>query len=418
MPTRRNYATIYQDGRTRIVNSTPVNNFNPQGIAKSFLDILALEMERLYDSAEYIYRSIDPTRAVGRDLDRIGFLVGVQRQGSVYAADFSETNFSFYIDKKINWSINQLIDEFYSSTEKSILVQNGFIFLNDNQTVAYLTIPAGTTVTNSDQTVSYTTVNDVRLTGTDNAFSAVTAVGSGPSYNVESNALIAHSLYQIPELRKLARYIKCTNIYPINNGKYTQNDEEYRYNITTAKAALPANELYIRRVALGTPGIRDILYEKNKYGSGTVHIIVDGISPLVSNGLISVVEQNVQTAASYGDRIYVSAPEYLGVELNFSIRTAPTVTDPLTVRNQVRNAVISYINNLPIGGEIIWNRIVSIALDIPDVIDFIPNYFKYGNYDSLNKINKEQIILNFINQRARYNEKWYTDTGLVSCCVA
>jgi len=418
MPTRRNYAVIYQDGRTRIVNNTPVNNFNPQGIAKSFLDILGLEMERLYDNAEYIYRSIDPTRAVGRDLDRIGFLVGVQRQGSVYAADFSETNFSFFIDKKITWSINQLIDELYSSSEKDILVQNGYIFLNADQTVAYLTIPAGTTVTNSDQSIAYTTVNDVRLTGTDNAFVAVTAAGSGPTYNIESNSLITHSLYQIPELRKLARYIRCTNIYPISNGKYTQNDEEYRYNITTAKAAIPANELYIRKVAVGTPGVRDILFEKNKYGSGTVHIIVDGVSPLVSNGLISIVGQNVQTAASYGDRMYVSAPEYLGVELNFSIRTAPTVTDPLTVRNQVRNAVISYINNLPIGGEIIWNRIVSIALDIPDVIDFIPNYFKYGNYDSLNKINKEQIILNFINQRARYNEKWYTDSGLVVCCVS
>ncbi len=418
MPTRRNYATIYQEGRTRIVNNTPVNNFNPQGIAKSFLDILGLEMERLYDNAEYIYRSIDPTRAVGRDLDRIGFLVGVQRQGSVYAADFSETNFSFYIDKKLNWSINQLIDELYSSSEKDILVQNGFLFLNADRSVSYMTIPAGTSVTNSDQTIAYTTVNDVHLTGTTEAYVAVTAVGSGPSYNVESNMLIAHSLYQVPELRKLARYIKCSNSFPIQNGKYTQTDEEYRYNITTAKAALPANELYIRRTALGTPGVRDILFEKNKYGSGTVHIIVDGISPLVSTGLIAVVKQNVQTAASYGDIIYVSAPEYLGVELNFSIRTNPTATDPLTIRNQVRSAIISYINNLPIGGEIIWNRLVSIALDIPDVIDFIPNYFKYGKYDALNKVNKEQIILNFINQRARYNEKWYTDSGLMTCCIA
>jgi len=417
MATRRNYSVIYQDGRTRIVNNTPVNNFNPQGIAKSFLDILSLEMERLYDNAEYIYRSIDPTRAVGRDLDRIGFLVGVQRQSSIYAADFSETNFSFFIDKKISWSINQLIDEFYSDSEKNILVQNGYLVLNSDQTVSYLSIPAGTTVFNSSKTITYTTVNETRLSS-GSAFVAITAAGTGPTYNVESNSLITHSIYQIPELRKIARYIKCTNIYPITNGKYAQNDEEYRYNITTAKAALPANELYIRKVALGTPGIRDILFEKNKYGAGTVHIIVDGVSPLVSNGLVSITEQNIQNAASYGDRIYVSAPEYLGVELNFSIRTTPTATDPLSVRNQVRNALISYINNLPIGGEIIWNRLVSIALEIPEVIDFIPNYFKYGNYDSLNKINKEQIILNFINQKARYNEKWYTDSGLVVCCIA
>ena len=105
MATRRNYASIYQDGRIRIQNNTPVNNFNPQGITKAFLDILALEMERAYDNAEYIYNAIDPTRAVGRDLDRLGFLVGEQRQNSITAADFTETNFYFYIDKKIKVDI-------------------------------------------------------------------------------------------------------------------------------------------------------------------------------------------------------------------------------------------------------------------------------------------------------------------------
>lgn len=418
MPVRRNYSSVYLDGRTRIQNNTPVNNFNPQGIAKAFLDILGLEIERVNDNIEYIYRAIDPTRAVGRDLDRIGFLVGEQRLGSRRASDFSETNFHFYIDRKIDWSINQLINELYTSSEKTILDNNGYITLAADGTVESLEIPAGTIVSNSNQSISYTTVNPVSLTGASDAYVAVTAVGAGPGYNVQSNSLITHSLFQIPELRKISRYIKCLNTYPIQNGTYTQTDEEFRYNITTARAALPANELAIRRTALSVPGVRDMLFEKNKFGAGTVHILVDGVSPIVSNGLISAVKQSVQNNASYGDIIFVSAPEYLGVELNFSIRTELTVTDPLTLRNQARNAVISYINNLAIGGEIIWNRIVSEVLDIEGIIDFIPNYFKYGKYDTLNKINKEQIILNFINQRARYNEKWYTDTGLVSACIA
>jgi len=418
MPVRRNYSNIYQDGKTRIQNNTPVNNFNPQGVTKAFLDILGLELERVNDNLEYIYNSIDPTRAVGRDLDRIGFLVGQQRKGSQRAADFSETNFFFYIDRKMSWTINQLINEFYSSSEISSLSSNGYITLNGNGTVSYLTIPKGTVVANSNQSVSYTTVNALNLIGNADAYTAITAVGAGPGYNVESNNLITHSLFQIPELRKIARYIKCTNNFPIQNGTYAQTDEEFRYTISTAKAALPSNELAIRRTALSIPGIRDILFEKNKYGAGTVHIIVDGISPLVSTGLISIVQQAVQNNASYGDIIFVDSPEYLGVELNFSIRVEPTSTDPLTIRNQARNAIISYINFLPIGGEIVWNRLVSQVLDIPDIIDFIPNYFKYGNYDAINKINKEQIILNFINQRSRYNEKWYTDTGLITCCIA
>jgi len=417
MPTRRNYANIYQDGRIRIQNNTPVNNFNPQGTTKAFLDILGLEMERLYDNSELIYRSIDPTRAVGRDLDRIGFLVGVSRQNSVSASDYSETNFYFYIDKKLSWSINKLVNELYTPDEILVLETNGYIYKAFDGSIEYLIVPQGTLVSNSNESNSYVTVNEIHITGSANAYGPIQAVGAGPAYNVESNSLITHSLYQIPELRKLAKYIKCTNTFPIQNGKYTQTDEEYRYNITTAKAALPSNELYIRRTALSVPGIRDILFEKNKFGNGTVHIIVDGTSPIMSQGLISAVQQLCQTIASYGDVIIVSAPEYLGVELNFTIRVNPTATDPFTIRNAARNAIIGYINNLPIGGEIVWNRLVSTVLEIGEVIDFIPNYFKYGKYDTANKINREQIILNFINQMAKYNQKWYTDTGLITCCV-
>lgn len=418
MPTRRNYSNIYQDGRIRIQNNTPVNNFNPQGIAKAFLDILGLEMEKLYDNSEFIYRSIDPTRAVGRDLDRIGFLVGEQRKNSITAADFSETNFFFYIDRKLNWSINQLVSELYSAEEIDILESAGYIVKTGDGTVDYLVIPLGTVVSNSNNSINYSTVTTVNLAGSESAYVPVIAVGSGPGYNVESNVLISHSLYQIPELRKLARYIKCTNSFPIQNGKYTQTDEEFRYSITTAKAALPANEIAIRRIAVSVPGVRDILFEKNKFGNGTVHIIVDGVSPIMSQGLISAIKQACQMNASYGDTIFVDAPEYLGVELNFTIRLNPTATDPFSVRNTARNTIIGYINDLPIGGEIIWNRLVSNVLEIEDVIDFIPNYFKYGNYDTMNKINKEQRILNFINQLAKYNQKWYTDTGLVSCCIS
>jgi len=418
MPIRRNYANIYQDGRTRLQNNTPVNNFNPQGISKAFLDILGLEIERVNDNLEYIYRSIDPTRAIGRDLDRIGFLVGKQRKGSQRAVDFSETNFFFYIDRKLGWTINRLITEFYTAEEISALETNGFIIKDEDNLVESLVIPEGTVVSNSNQSITYTTVNTVNLVKDADSFVAITATAAGPGYNVETNNLITHSLYQTPELRKIARYIKCTNNFPIQNGTYAQTDEEFRYDISTARHALPANELAIRKNALLVPGIRDILFEKNKFGAGTVHIIVDGVSPIVSTGLISAVKQAVQTNASYGDIIFVDAPEYLGVEINFSIRLELGSTDPLTLRNQARNAIIAYINFLPIGGEIIWNRVVGTVLDIPGIIDFIPNYFKYGKYDSLNKINKEQIILNFINQRAKYNEKWYTDTGLITCCVS
>ena len=418
MPTRRTYGNIYQDGRIRIQNNTPVNNFNSQGITKGFLDVLSLEMERIYSNIDLIYTAIDPTRARGRDLDKIGFLVGEQREAAVVASDITKTNFNFYIDKKINWTASQLIQEIYTAEEINLLETAGYIIKNSNSVPETIVIPAGLQVYNRDKTIVYQTLDEIRLTGRSDGYGGVSAVGSGPRNNVDTNVLIEHSLLQIPELRKIARYIKCTNRFSIQNGKYSQTDDEYRYRIATSRTAIQSNELSIRRLALSVPGVRDVMFQRNKFGSGTVSLIVDGVSPLVSEGLLNAVKQVTQAAASYGDLIFVDRPEYLGVELNFSIRTDPGATQILALRNQVRDSIIQYINNLSIGDEIIWNEIVSIALGVDGVIDFIPTYFKYGKYDIFNKLNKEQINLRFVNQRALYNQKWYTDTGLMTCCVA
>jgi len=417
MPSRRTYGSIYQDGRIRIQNSTPVNNFNSQGITKGFLDILGLELEKIYGNVDLIYRAIDPTRAQGRDLDKIAFLIGEQRSAAVTASDSTNTNFNFYIDKKLNWTAKQLIQELYSAQEINSLESAGYLFKAADGSPQYIIIPAGTRIYNTDKSIVYQTIQDANLEGQTDSYVGVIAIGSGPNSNVDTNVLVQHALIEIPELRRIARYIKCTNRFPIQNGKYSQNDDEFRYQIATSRNAIQSNELSIRRLALSVPGIRDVLFERNKFGSGTVSIIIDGVSPLVSQGLITAVRQVVQSNASYGDVIFVNRPEYLGVEINFSIRTDPSVNDILTVRNQARNAIIQYINNLPIGGEIIWNELVSRVVEIDGVIDFLPNYFKYGKYDVFHKINKEQIILRFVNQRALYNQKWYTDTGLVTCCV-
>lgn len=418
MPTRRTYASVFYDGRTRIQNNTPVNNFNPQGITKGFLDVLSLEMERLYDSLDIVSQSIDPTRALGRDLDKIGFLLGENRRAAVAASDVSVTNFYFYIDRKLSWSIRKLIEDLYTLEEIGILESRDYITRDATGAITAFNILSGTRVSNSDGTITYHTIEDVSLEGTSDAYVGVTALGNGPGYNVDSNVLVNHSLLQIPELRKMARYIKCANRYPIQNGSYSQTDEEYRYRIATSRSAIQSNELFIRRTALSIPGVRDILFEKNKFGSGTVSIIVDAVSPLASDGLIASVRESVQAGASYGDVIFVSRPSYLGVRLDFAVVVEPGSSNSLAIRNNARNSIIQYINDLPIGGEIIWNEIVAAALNTAGVLDFLPNYFKYGKYDSLNKINKEEIVLRNVNQRAKYNEKWYSDVGLVTSCIA
>lgn len=416
MAIRRNYLNIVEDGRTRLEQNSPVNNFNNQGISKAFLDILGIELERYYDNLEYVYKAIDPTKANGTDLDKIGYLVGETRTDSVTPSDYSTTNFYFYIDPRINMGLSMMIKRSYTFEERSILVSRGFIINDTNGDPQTLVIPKGTVIQNFDGTISYTTVTDVNVTDSD-SYVGIVATNSGPNFNVQTNTLVAHTLAQIPELRKISQFIKCSNRFPIQNGKYSLTDEEFRYRISTARSAIKGNELSIRRAALSVPGIRDILFEKNKFGNGTINIIVDGVSPITSQGLIDAVKEKIQQELSYGDVVFVDRPSYLGVELNFGIIPEISATDVTSIRQQVRSAIIQYINDLPIGGEIIWNRIIDVAMDIPGVEDIIPKLFKYGQYDIFNKINRDQSVLRFQNQKANYTEKWYTDSGLVQCCV-
>ena len=416
MAIRRNYINVVEDGRVRLEQNTPVNNFNQQGISKALLDILGTELERYYNSLEYVYRAIDPTRSTGSDLDKLGYLVGETRTDSVTPSDYSETNFYFYIDPRINMGLSSLIKRSYSFEERNVLISKGFLVNDANGEPKELVIPKNTIVQNADGTISYTIIKSVSLSN-DEAYAGIVATNSGPAYNIQTNVLIAHTLQQIPELRKISQYIKCSNRFPITNGKYSLTDEEFRYKIATSRSAIRANELSIKRSALSVPGVRDILFEKNKYGNGTVNLIIDGTSPLISQGLIDTVTEKIQQELSYGDTIYVSRPLYLGVEINFGIVTEIGAQDELGIRQQVRSNVIQYINDLPIGGEIIWDRIIAIALNVPGVEDIIPKIFKYGEYDIFNKIIRNEVILRFQNQRGSYNTKWYCDAGTINCCV-
>jgi len=412
---RRTYADVYRDGKNRLRNNSPLNNFNPQGITKAYLDMLGIEMDRTYNTVDYVYRAGDPTKALGSDLDRTGLITGEARTNAVVATDFTLTNFHFMIDPRLGWGVQKLIEQNYTPEERSVLEDREYITVNGTSITA-INIPRGLAVSNTGGSIVYTTSTQAVLTGKENGYASVVGNALGADSNVQSNVLIAHTLNTIPELRKISHFIKCANTFPIQNGSYALTDDEYRYNIATAKIAIPTNEVAIRRAALSVPGVRDVLFERHKFGNGTMHLIIEGTSPIISIGLIEAVTERVIQSASYGDTVYVTAPEYLGVELNFYIDVEPGLTSDGPLREQAKNVIIQYINDLPLGGEIIWNRIVSEVIEISGIRDFIPNIYKHGEYNPFTKSNSKQTILRFMNQRAKYNQKFYTDTGLITCC--
>jgi len=417
MPIRRSYSDIKSDAKTRIQYNTPINEFGPTSITGAFIDIIASEMDSIYSEIEYLHRSIDPTRNFGRELDNLGYMLGVDRKSGNIAIDESQTNFYFYIDKKTNiTSPKILIEALYPSNTHSNIIERLFKegYINKIIDPDEIIIPKGVIISNNSGTINYITLEETRLTGNNNAYCGVAALSEGSSSNVESNVLIKHTLNNIGILNIISKYILCTNTFPIQTGGDSDSDANYKYRISLQPQIRNVNEQTIRSVCLDTPGVRNIYFTRSLYGYGTIGVILEGTSPLISEGLINIVTNRLE-ALSGNDAVFVSAPEYKGIELSISI--IPEIgIDGNNLNDLVRDNIITYINNINIGGTIIWNDIIKTIMDVDGVKDFMVEYFKIGEYNPYKKLNTKPIVLRTINQRAYETEKFYTDKGLIKVC--
>ena len=415
MPYRRTYIDIKTDGKARLTNATPISEFGSTSIAGSFLDIIASESDQLYNEIEYLHRAMDPTRNFGQELDNLGYLLGITRNNSNSAVDDSLTNFYFYIDKRTNMTPAQLINSLYpvNSQIRSKLYENGYIDSIVDPTK--IIIPKGMVIYNNNRTISYVTLQSTIISSTTpNAYVNIAAISEGTFSNVQANTLVKHDIGTILLLKDISKYILCANTFPIQTGNDGMTDSEFRYKISTYSQRRNSNEISIRNEILGIPGIRNIYFERGKYGYGTYSIIVEGTSPLVSEGLLRIVRQRLD-ALDGNDAAFIYAPIYKGVELSFNL-FIDIGYDQDSTKEIVRTNIIQYINNTKIGDTLIWNDIISIIINVPGVVDFITDYYKIGDYNAFKKLNQKQIVLRTINQRAHTTEKFYTDKGLIKVC--
>jgi len=415
MPTRRTYLDIKVDGKTRLKNATPITEFGPTSIAGAFLDIISNESDLLYDKIEYMHTAIDPTRNSGRELDNLGYMMGITRTNSFVAIDESLTNFYFYIDKRRNLTPAQLINNLYNTNDPIRLELQSAGIIDNATAPTKIIIPKGTYIYNNDKSISYLTLNNTEITNDiTNGYVGILSNRDGSFSNVQSNVLIKHDLNQNLLFKDIGKYLFCTNTFPIQTGGDGLTDQEYRYKISTFPQTRNANELSIREAVITIPGVRNIYFERGKYGYGTYALLIEGTSPLVSEGLLKIIEDRISVIDG-NDAAFVMAPEYRGVEMSFEIMV-DIGYDQSNIQNNVRSSIIEYINNISIGGTIVWNEVISLIMNVDGVKDFHSDYYKIGEYDPYNKLNKKQKVLRTINQRSYDTEKFYTDKGLIKMC--
>lgn len=414
MPTKKSYLDIYTDGKNRIKNNTPVTNFGPTGIVNNLLHAHALEVEDIYNTIERLYTAFDPTKAVGSDLDILGYLVGTTRKSPTIPADYSTTNFFFYLDPGVS-SVSSLFNSLSLSLDTMTQLYD-YGYIDSVLAPTQINIPTAVTVSTKDESIIYKTMAPITMTN-DSREVYVPVIGTleGPYQNVEANQLIAHTLVSNAILSQVARYILCSNRYPITSGKSSLSDNEFRYNISVNSKNKMDNEVAVRQAALSVPGVRNILFERGRFGNGSINLIVEGISPLVSDGLVEVIRQRVQNLITGSEKVFVSKPIYRGMEIKFDLFVG-IGSDVNSIKEQARNAIISYINDIPLGGNFIYNQFIENVMAIAGVNDVIVNYIKIGEYDAFNKYITNQVVVNNTNQKTLYNQKFYTDSGLISVC--
>lgn len=392
-----------------------LNNFTPGGTIRALIDSVSAEHSNMYNSINDFALNAYISTATGTSLDNIGRLYSLARKQSTRSLDLSLTNVRFFLDPSIGESIKDALENTYNESELSTMVSKGLIDTSHNT----INIPIGITITNTDASVSYST-NDSVVLGpvVTEGFTRVTSQGVGTRFNVPAFGINRHQIAQsTPIFQKIASQILVENKVALSNASDTDTDENLRFKIANAAVERAnANITSVRLTALSVPGVSDILLTPQAYGNGTLAIFVKSVDPIVAEGLLNAVETAVNNVLAVGQFVRVLAPSYLALRMQIELKFDPGA-DRDKIRSDVRKRMIDHINNLEIGGEVIINELIEIILSTNDSVkDMIFSIFGFGFYDARTTTVKDFTPLRLTNQKARWDEKWYSDSSLISIC--
>jgi hypothetical protein len=174
-------------------------------------------------------------------------------------------------------------------------------------------------------------------------------------------------------------------------------DDDFRKRITHQCLSLPrANETSIRLAVLSVAGVEDVVLRRYSHGPGsfTVVPIVNSSNPSV----MSDIEDVLNDAASYGEKITIKLPTAKLVKIVISLIYSVSTTDveKQNIAVKVREEIIKYINSLKTEQTLIINELAERIMDVDDnIVDYSCNDFKINNQNCL-----------YINQGARWDERF------------
>lgn len=324
--TAKDLTTMIDEALRNVLDRTPISNISSDSRARLLLELPLSELANLWGDLEALEKESFLSTASGIYLDAIGELFGVQRIPSQTARTIGPS-FKFY----------------RSSVGTSVTIPSRTrVYPPDNPELSFYTTTAATMG-----------ISDTEV------FVALEAADSGSIYSAGAYTLIAHD-----DTTNSA--IRCTNIYPITNGSDEEEDDNFRYRISRAIfSAAACNADALRMGLLNIPGVRDVILKPFARGTGSVDVLIYSYFPTVSDDLLERVQEELdERLAAYGIKATAIAPTTIsvGVRVRLGFKNTTSTEMKAIIRQNVKNAIAFYLDNLSIGAPAILDQITKAIL--------------------------------------------------------
>lgn len=335
---RKSLDDLRAQAKKQLEASGKVTNLEEGGVARSLLDIAALQISEAWDALDFQTAMARLSTAAGVFLDLIGQSRGVSRGSAQTALVTREDEaLKFY-------SVN-------GKTPLKTLLSGG-------------KVASGTLVKSTDGKVSYQVTADVFPDDVQTeVFVPAVSSSTGTSQNVGKGVLVTHNLG--------TGDVAVVNTEAIASAQDTESDANYRYRISRALAqASGATEDAIRLAAFSFPGVASVTLRPFSDGVGTIEVLCVPVGNRFPADTLRGIEAAVKRAAPAGTRVRVKAPEELPVQLTIQLefRREVRAADRSRVREQARQAILLYLGEIRVGGQFVLNELTQRVMDVSDEI--------------------------------------------------
>lgn len=328
----KSLSQMNHDSLNYLANNTDITFLSEGSIARALVEASNAEVSKVQEYIVAAYSNNFLNTAGGYYLDLLGQMLGIRRLPASAGSTTAE-------DGNVQFSVT-------SGTLGNRFPNPG------NQNLGK--ISAGLRVMTSDNSIVYRVSEDVTFPASaKHVFVPVVSEVEGLSYRVGRGKLVLHNG---------PAGVNVTNLKSIDNASGTEPDSEYRYRLANAMlSSVGTNATAIRLAAIGSADVSNVILQEFARGAGTFDALLVPVGNTVTFRSSQVVQRAVERVSAFGISARVKEPDYIRFKISIQLIPAnPGNTGALDVsRLRAKNAILNYMETIPLGGEFIVNALKS-----------------------------------------------------------